>query len=180
MVRSAWADLASTVEKQSRSLSFEWWLEWLLRGLSLWNVELHAGVHRRMRKVSMADVRKDQWNGMQINGSNMPGLQIWTQMRKCGRKFCITTLTSHVVIIATKCDILIRRTWGIIMRHNYYSLGEILHFITIICGSFAFLTHSDVGDVSVTYLQCNHNLPYFGNLTDIILTFFSRRIYGYF
>ena len=164
MVRSAWADLASAVEKQSHSLSFEWWLEWLLRGLNLWNVEFHAGVHRRMRKVSMADVRKDQWNGMQINGSNMPSLQIWTQMRKCRRKFCITTLTSHVVIIATKCNILIRRTWGIIMSHNYYSLGEILHFITIVCGSFAFLTHSDVGDVSVTYLQCNHNLPYFGNL----------------
>ena len=107
------------------ALSFEWWVEWLLQGLNLWNAEFHAGVHRHTRKGSMAHVRKDLWNGMQINGSNMLSLQIWTQMRKCRRKFCITTLTSHVAILATKCYILIGRTWGIIMCHNYHSLGEI-------------------------------------------------------
>ena len=122
------------------ALSFEWWVEWLLQGLNLWNAQFHAGVHRHMRKVSMAHVRKDLWDGMQINGSNMLSLQIWTQMRKCRRKFCITTLTSHVVIIATECCILIRRTWGNVPQLSF--LGWNLHFITIVCRSFAFLTHS--------------------------------------
>lgn len=112
MVRSAWADLASTVEKQSRSLSFEWWLGMTAWGLSLWNVELHAGVHRRMRKVSMADVRKDQWNGMQINGSNtgFANLDTNEEMRK--EVLHNNTHFTCGVIVATKCDILIRRTWA--------------------------------------------------------------------
>lgn len=57
------------------------------------------------------------------------------------------------------------------MSHNYYSLGEILHFITVVFKSLAFLTHSDIGNDSVIYCQQNHNLPYFRNLQ--ILSLFS-------
>lgn len=63
------------------------------------------------------------------------------------QKFCLVTLISHVVIIV-KYDILMSRMWDIV-PHNYYSLGEILHFIIIICKSFSFLSHFDVGNDSV-------------------------------
>lgn len=61
--------------------------------------------------------------------------------------------------------------WDTTVSHSYYSLGEILHFITIICKSFAFLTPSDVGNDSVIYRQQNHSLPYFRNPQ--ILSLFS-------
>lgn len=67
-----------------------------------------------VRKASTASVWKHLWNEMQINGNNMFRLQIWTQTRKCKRKFCITTLISHVVIITIKYDILMSRIWDIL------------------------------------------------------------------
>lgn len=137
-------------------------------GLRFGQCKFHAGVQRPVRNVSTVDVWKHLRNEMQINGSNMLRLHIWTQMRKCKRTFCIATLTSHV-LITTNHDILMCRMWGIVMPHNYYSLGEILHFTTIVRESFAFLTHSDVGNDSVIYLQYNHNLPYFGSVQALSL-----------
>lgn len=113
----------------------------------------YAGVHRRMRKVSMADVRKDQWNGMQINGSNMPGLQIWTQMRKCGRKFCITILTSHVVIIATKCGHSNTKDVGHYHAPQLLLLGWNFTFYNYYMRIFCISYTLRCCDVSVTYLS---------------------------
>lgn len=56
--------------------------------------------------------------------------------------------------------ILMSRMWDIIMSHNYYSLDETLHFITIVCKSFVFLAHWDAGNDCVICCQHNHIVPY--------------------
>lgn len=55
------------------------------------------------------------------------------------------------------------------MFHNYYFLGETLHFITVICKSFAFLIHWDVGNDCVIYRPYNHDLPYFRDVQTLSL-----------
>lgn len=56
-----------------------------------------------------------------------------------------------------------------IMSHNYYSSGKTLHFITVICESFAFLIHCDVGNGCFIYRQYSHDLPYFRNVQTLSL-----------
>lgn len=42
----------------------------------------------------------------------------------------------------------VQDVWGIITSLDDRSLGEVLHFITVVCASFAFLPHVDVGNDS--------------------------------
>lgn len=62
--------------------------------------------------------------------------------------------------------------WDSITPHIYYSLGETLHFITIVCKSFTFLPHWDISNDCVIYCQYNHNLPYLRNV-QTVSSFFS-------
>lgn len=59
------------------------------------------------------------------------------------------------------------RMWDFITPHSYYSLGETLHFITIICKSCTFLPHWDVSNECVIYCQYNHNLSYLRNVQTV-------------
>lgn len=55
------------------------------------------------------------------------------------------------------------------MSLDEHSLGEVLHFITIICESFAFLPRLDVGNDSAVYRPYNPYLPYVRNVQTLSL-----------
>lgn len=168
MIRSAWADLADLASTWETQQLFVVWMVHLLGTMrtEFWQHQFHAGVKRCVRNVSTAYGRKHLWNEMQINGNNMLRLQIWTQMRKCKRKFCIATL--HFTC-GNYYYQMMSWMWDMIMSHNYYSLGETLRFITITCKSSAFLIHWDVGNDCIIYRRYSHNLPYYRNVETLSL-----------
>lgn len=49
------------------------------------------------------------------------------------------------------------------------SLGEVLHFTTVVCASFAFLPHVGIGNDSAVCRQDNPNLPYVRNVQTLSL-----------
>lgn len=84
------------------------------RRMELWQHMFHAGVKRCVRNNVHSLCLETFTYEMKCKSVavNMLRLQIWTQMKKCKRKFCIATLISHELIITIKYDIVMVRMWG--------------------------------------------------------------------
>lgn len=142
-----------------------------------WQQEFHAGVKGYVRIMSGTYVWKHLWNEMQINGNNMLRLQIWTQMRKCKKKALHSN--THFTCSNYYYQIWHSNVQG--LRHEHVRqlllLGQ--NFTTIVCTSFAFLTHwvkvmillfpASIITIFLTLAVYRH-----------CLVFFPARFYGYF
>jgi hypothetical protein len=103
----------ASLKNRAALLWCEWYIKCILAELHFCSYKFHGGVKSCVRPTSTLCVWAHLWDEMQINDNSMLRLQIWTQMKKCKRKFCISILISHGVIITISHDMVMSRTWDL-------------------------------------------------------------------